>query len=91
MQQAFAGDLAPWFELVPASAGFHVAALCRQELDIDLLIRLARRAEVGLHSLKNFYHGQPAQRGLILGYGAIDSLDIEPALQRVHDILSQMD
>ncbi|WP_228893169.1 MocR-like pyridoxine biosynthesis transcription factor PdxR [Pseudoduganella aquatica] len=91
LQALFATLLAPWFELVPAEAGFHLAALCKREVDIDLLIRLARRADVGLYSLANFYADQPPQQGLFLGYGAIDTLDIEPALTRVRDILVEMD
>jgi len=90
LQTLFATLLAPWFELVPAEAGFHLAALCKREIDIDLLLRLARRAEVGLYSLANFYADQPPQQGLYLGYGAIDTLDIEPALTRVRDILIEL-
>ncbi len=88
--ELFAGPLAPWFELVPAQAGFHVAALAKVDIDIDLLIRLARRAEVGLHALAAFYRDKPARKGLLLGYGAIETLDIEPALLRVRDILQEM-
>jgi GntR family transcriptional regulator/MocR family aminotransferase len=91
LQALFADALAPWFELVPASAGFHVAALCRQPLDLNLLLRLARRAEVGLHSLANFHHGEITRPGLFLGYGGIETLDIDVALLRVRDILLQME
>jgi GntR family transcriptional regulator/MocR family aminotransferase len=90
LQQLFATELAPWFELVPASAGFHLAALCKGELDLELLIRLARRAEVGLHPLSNFYMASPPRRGLFIGYGGIETLDLETALLRVRDILQQM-
>lgn len=86
----FAGPLAPWFRLVPNTAGFHVAALARQRLDIRLLQRLARRADVGLYALEDFYHDRAPQPGLFLGYGAIETLDIGPALLRVRDILQEM-
>ena len=95
LQTLFATLLAPWFELVPAEAGFHLAALCERgtgiSTDIDLLLRLARRADVGLYRLADFYADQPPQQGLFLGYGAIDTLDIEPALTRVRDILVEME
>ncbi|UGQ48346.1 MocR-like pyridoxine biosynthesis transcription factor PdxR [Massilia endophytica] len=87
----FAGPLAPWFETVPASAGFHITALARRELDMPQLIRLARRMDVGLYSLEKFYAGAAAQQGLVMGYGAIDTLDIPPALERVRAVLQQMD
>lgn len=90
LMAAFSGPLAPWFELVPNTAGFHMAATCRQEIDIGLLQRLARRADVGLYALADFYVDRPAESGLFLGYGAIGTLDIAPALQRVADILSTM-
>jgi GntR family transcriptional regulator/MocR family aminotransferase len=87
---AFAGPLAPWFSLVPATAGCHLAARATAPVDIAMLIRLARRADVGLYSLADFFHDSAPEPGLFLGYGAIDTLDIEPALLRVRDILQQM-
>jgi GntR family transcriptional regulator/MocR family aminotransferase len=91
LQRCFAGMLAPWFELVPAVAGFHVAALAVKPLDVEWLVRLARRAGVGLYSLDEFYTGSVRRPGLLFGYGAIDTLDIAPALERVRAILLQMD
>lgn len=86
----FPGALAPWFHLVPNSAGFHMAALATRAIDIRLLQRLARRADVGLYALADFYAEHPPRPGLFLGYGAIDTLDIEAALLRVRDILLEM-
>jgi GntR family transcriptional regulator/MocR family aminotransferase len=45
---------------------------------------------VGLYLLASFYADQPPQQGHYLGYGAIDTLDIEPTLARVRDILLEM-
>lgn len=90
LRAGFAQWLAPWFELLPATAGFHMAAHCRREVDMDQLLRLARRADVGLYTLGKFYSGLPPREGLMLGYGAIDTLDIAPALLRVRDILEEM-
>jgi len=86
----FATDLAPWFELVPASAGFHMAAVCRKPIDLGLLITLARRVDVGLYPLEGFYASLPARAGLLMGYGAIRAVDIYPSLDRVRDVLTQM-
>jgi GntR family transcriptional regulator/MocR family aminotransferase len=91
LQSLFAAELSPWFELVPASAGFHLAALCKRPVDLDLLLRLARRADVGLYPLSNFYATTPPKAGLFLGYGGIETLDIDTALLRVRDILQQME
>ncbi|KAA8563441.1 HTH-type transcriptional regulatory protein GabR [Pseudomonas extremaustralis] len=88
--QRLAGDLAPWFEAVPTVAGFHMAALCKVPVDIPLLMALARQVEVGLYPLNVFFHDTPIRQGLIIGFGAIEILDIDPALDKVRDILQQI-
>ena len=90
LRARFADDLAPWFELVPATAGFHVAALARRPLDLPTLLNLARRVDVGLYPLAGFFHAQPPRDGLMLGFGLIAAEDIDPALDRVRDVLQQM-
>ena len=86
----FADDLAPWFELVPATAGFHLAALARHRLDVDTLLSLARRVDVGLYPIAPFHRAVPPRAGLVLGYGMIAAADIDPALDRVREVLAQM-
>ncbi|MGY2402074.1 MocR-like pyridoxine biosynthesis transcription factor PdxR [Pseudomonas sp. SDO5271_S396] len=88
--QRLAGDLSPWFEAVPTVAGFHMAALCKVTVNIPLLIGLARQVEVGLYPLDVFFHETPVRPGLIIGFGAIETLDIDPALDKVRDILQQI-
>ena len=84
------GDLAPWLEAVPCTAGFHMAALCKVPVDIPLLLELAKKVEVGLYSLHEFFHDSPVREGLFIGFGAIETLDIDPALDKVRDILQQI-
>jgi GntR family transcriptional regulator/MocR family aminotransferase len=90
IMQRFNGDLAGWFELVPATAGIHLAALCKRAIDMDMLLRLARRVDVGIYPLEGFYHFTAARQGLMLGYGVIDGADIDPSLDRLRDILTQL-
>ena len=85
------GDLAPWFEAVPATAGYHLSALARGELDVEFLISMARKVEVGLYSLAPFHARVPVRQGLLLGFGAIERLDIDPALDRLRDVLQALD
>lgn len=87
----FNGPLSRWFELVPATAGFHLAALCKQPLDVDQLITMARKVDVGVYSLATFAHFLPARPGLLLGYGAIETLDIDIGLGRLLEILQRLD
>ena len=75
---------------MPASAGFHVAALAQAPLDIAELLRRARQADVSLYALSGFYHGEARHAGLFLGYGAIDKLDIDTALTLVLAILQEI-
>ncbi|HEX2010992.1 MAG TPA: PLP-dependent aminotransferase family protein, partial [Roseateles sp.] len=89
--EQFAGPLAPWFETVPIQAGFHMAALARRPLDMAALLSLARRVEVGLYPLDPFYREGAARQGLMLGFGAIEALDIAPSLARVRELLMQLD
>ncbi|MFJ4375481.1 PLP-dependent aminotransferase family protein [Pseudomonas japonica] len=83
-------DLQPWFEAVPSSAGYHLSALARGELDVEFVIALARKVEVGLYSLRPFYSEAPPRPGLLLGFGAIERLDIDPALDRLRDTLQSL-
>lgn len=83
-------DLSPWFEAIPSSAGFHMTLLCKVPIDIELLIELARKSEVGLYSINGFFDMQKPKQGLFMGFGAIETLDIDIALNRVRDILQQI-
>ncbi|MGC5703326.1 PLP-dependent aminotransferase family protein [Pseudomonas sp. NFXW11] len=88
--QRLEGDLAPWLEAVPSNAGFHMAALFRVAVDVPLLLALAKKVEVGLYSLADFFHDSPQRPGLFIGFGAIETLDIDPALDRLRDLLQQL-
>ncbi|MFV3325056.1 PLP-dependent aminotransferase family protein [Pseudomonas sp. NY15372] len=81
------GDLAPWLTAVPANAGFHLSALASPGVNVELLVSLARKVEVGLYSLAPFFNEAPVRPGLLFGFGAIELLDIDPALDRVRDTL----
>jgi len=84
------GDLSRWFEVVPSTAGFHMALLCKEPINIPLLIELAKKVEVGLYPLEPFFHSTEAKKGLFLGFGAAETLDIDPALDRVKALLTQI-
>jgi GntR family transcriptional regulator/MocR family aminotransferase len=79
------GDLAQWLEPLPALAGIHLAARLRQPRDVGRLC--AELAERGVHvlDLARFHTREPQVRGLMFGFGAIETADIDPAL----DILAE--
>lgn len=88
------GDLSNWLAPVPANAGIHLTALCKRPIDMDLLLRLMRRVDVGVYSIDPFFGStqkqQGRQQGLMFGFGAIESQDIDPSLDRLRDVLQQM-
>ena len=88
LQQLIGTELAPWFRLVPSTAGFHMTARCTELINLAALIKLARRADIGLYSIEGFYHSAPPLPGLLFGYGSINTIDIEPALKNVRNLLS---
>ena len=89
------GDLSPWLETIPCTAGFHMAVMfkapLKPPLDIHRLVERARDVELGLYPLEGFYNDAAVRDGLMLGFGAIDLLDIDPALDRLRDLLLELD
>ncbi|MFF7709824.1 aminotransferase class I/II-fold pyridoxal phosphate-dependent enzyme [Pseudomonas sp. NPDC007930] len=82
-------DLAPWLEPVPAQAGFHLALLLRDRRDAGALASAARAEGLGLYPLAGFYHQAPARQGLLMGFGSIERLDIDPALNILQQLLAR--
>jgi GntR family transcriptional regulator/MocR family aminotransferase len=85
-----AGDLRPWMEVIPSTAGFHMAVMFKVPVNLPLLVELARKVEIGLYPLTGFFADAPPRDGLMLGFGAIETLDIDPALDRLRDVLTQI-
>ncbi|MNN58491.1 hypothetical protein D3C81_1735400 [compost metagenome] len=85
------GDLAPWFEVIPATAGYHLSALAKGDMDVQFVIDMARKVEVGLYALAPFHAQAPVRSGLLIGFGAIELLDIDPALDCLRDTLQRLD
>jgi GntR family transcriptional regulator/MocR family aminotransferase len=57
---------------------------------LPLLVELARKLEVGIYPLDGFYDREPVRQGLLMGFGAIEKLDIDPALDKLRDLLRQI-
>jgi GntR family transcriptional regulator/MocR family aminotransferase len=64
------GELAPWFEPLPSTAGIHLVA----------------RLVGSLHEndgIRAFYAGEPAQQGVLFGYGGTSAAAIERGMKRL--------
>jgi GntR family transcriptional regulator/MocR family aminotransferase len=85
--KALTTEFAEHLELIPSSAGLHVAALARSA-SADRLEDVARQAsEVGVEvqQLARFAVGARGRAGLVLGYGAIRTVQIEEGLRRLRE------
>jgi GntR family transcriptional regulator/MocR family aminotransferase len=72
-------------EVVPSSVGLHLAAFA-PGATVDRIAAILRRASpvgVECQSLSMFAAGDSARVGIVLGYGAIDSEQIEEGLARL--------
>lgn len=83
-------DLAPWLDAIPSTAGFHIAALLRVDIDLPQLVDQARQVGLGLYPLTAFHADTPVRNGLMLGFGAIETLDIDPALDCLRGLLAEL-
>jgi len=80
-----APDFSDQLEVIPSAAGLHVTAIVRR-LSVEQLSEVVRRASaagVEVQQLSAFAFSQPAQAGLVLGYGAISIEHIGDGLQRL--------
>lgn len=65
------------------SAGTGVGTSADIDVDIDAALARARAAGVAVESLASYYGEAPAQQGLVLGYGRIQTERIEEGLRRL--------
>lgn len=70
---------------MPAAAGLHLCARLAPDAHLDLteVVARARERGVGVDELAGYCGEEPAQHGLLIGYGAIRSADLGEALRRL--------
>jgi GntR family transcriptional regulator/MocR family aminotransferase len=78
-------EFADHLEVVPSTAGLHIAAFARAASAdrIDEVVRRASESGVAVQELSGFGVDSPARPGLVLGYGAIPTARIEAGLRRL--------
>jgi GntR family transcriptional regulator/MocR family aminotransferase len=78
-------ELAEHLEVIPSSAGLHVAATARRAsaAEIDAVLERASAAGVEVLPLSMYGMRAPGPPGLVVGYGAIATERIEEGLRRL--------
>jgi GntR family transcriptional regulator / MocR family aminotransferase len=77
-------DFADRLEVVPSTAGLHLAAWPRGGVDVPALVQRAAAAGVRVEDMAGYYGFGPGSPGLVIGYGGI-------ALDRIEDGLRLLD
>ncbi|BBU29861.1 GntR family transcriptional regulator [Burkholderia sp. THE68] len=77
------GELAPWFEPLPATAGIHLVARLAEPLREEAVVAAARAVSVGLYGIGALYAGAPAQQGVLFGYGGTNAAAVERGMTRL--------
>jgi GntR family transcriptional regulator/MocR family aminotransferase len=83
--ETIARDFAGQLDLVPSTTGLHVAAFARKA-SVERITAIARKAAaegVAVQTLSQFAVGDSKHAGLMLGYGAIATDQIEEGLRRL--------
>lgn len=83
--EGIARQLSPWLRVVPSAAGMHLAATVAPGTTVDVAHVVARAGArgVAVRRLADFYLGEPASDGLVLGYGGIAGPRIDEGLARL--------
>jgi GntR family transcriptional regulator/MocR family aminotransferase len=71
-------DFADRLEVVPSTAGLHLAGWPHGDVDVPALVERAASAGVRVEDMTEYYGFGPGRPGLVIGYGAI-------ALDRIED------
>ena len=82
---ALTNEFPDHLQTIPSTVGLHVAAFARTA-SVDEISAVARRASaagVQVQRLSRFAVQVPAKPGLVLGYGAISTANIEEGLRRL--------
>jgi GntR family transcriptional regulator/MocR family aminotransferase len=85
--EAFRARFGDRLALAPAAAGMHLVAHLPPGLDDRRVARRAAEAGIETPALSHYYQGEPAARGLLLGYAGVDRRATERAAERLAEVL----
>jgi GntR family transcriptional regulator/MocR family aminotransferase len=79
-------DFADRLEVVPATAGLHLAAWPRGDVDVPALVKRAATTGVRVEDMAGYYGFGVGRPGLVIGYGAIALDRIEDGLRLLGEV-----
>ena len=84
-------DFRRWLEVIPSSAGLHVAARVAADasLDLERIVARAQIAGVRVYPLSRFCRAPGGPQGLVIGYGVIPSAKIVEGLRRLRECFAR--
>jgi GntR family transcriptional regulator / MocR family aminotransferase len=92
MTRVLVRDFAELVDVLPSAAGLHIAART-PSASIEQITQVANQSRamgVAFHHLSGFAYQQPAQAGILLGYGAVPTSNIEEGLSRLRLCFQQV-
>ncbi|HTJ94386.1 MAG TPA: PLP-dependent aminotransferase family protein [Pararobbsia sp.] len=84
------GDLSTWFEPVVPVAGIHMVATIRPAIDEATIVDAAREAKIGIYGISRFFQKAQPRRGLLFGYGGIETDAIDAGLSRLAFVMRSL-
>jgi len=69
--------------------GMHLSAFSRTGVDLDPLVAALLQLNVKVHTFSRYYLGNERRSGIVLGYGAVDQVDIRRGLAQLRRVLSR--
>jgi GntR family transcriptional regulator/MocR family aminotransferase len=80
-------DFSRWLEVIPSSAGLHVAAtsVAHGSVHVERILAHGLEAGVRLYPLSRFSSGGSGAAGIVIGYGAIPTEKIDEGLRRLRE------
>jgi GntR family transcriptional regulator/MocR family aminotransferase len=86
--EALSGSLAEHLTVHPAHAGLHIAAVLRRGLRENEVLQTAARHGIVVSGLSDCFHTNPAQSGLLIGFGAVNTSGLPTALRMLDRVLA---
>ena len=82
-------ELSSWLAPLPSFYGMHVAAVARQDLDIERAAMVLSDNNVHVHTLSRYHVGPSTWTGLVLNYATLDAAEIRQGLEKIHRALDR--